>query len=281
MGTAMAERLVEAGYSVVGYDLDPARCNALQGAVSVATSAQEVMGRCRTLVIAVYDATQVETTLEVLGSLDENDRPAVICTTTCSPGEIVRIAERAAAVGSAFVEMPVSGTSNEVRAGLATCLIAGDATTISSVRGIVDILCPHSVLAKNIGDASRTKLAINLILQGTRAALAEGIVFAERMGLDGNAFLCTARASAAYSKVMDIKGEKMLTRDYRPQSRISQTLKDAELILKEADRHGLELPITTAQAALLRKAIRLSGADSDSAAVIEAIRQQMDGRDAQ
>ncbi len=111
--------------------------------------------------------------------------------------------------------------------------------------------------------------------------MAEGIVLAEHMGLDGHAFLRTARASAAYSKVMDTKGEKMLTRDYRPQSRISQTLKDAELILKEADRHDLELPITTAQASLLRKAILLSGADSDSASVIEAIRQQMNGKDSQ
>jgi len=282
MGSAMAERLVEAGYGVLGYDCDPTRGNALQETgVSVAASAHEVVGRCRTLLLAVYDAAQVETTLEALGGLDENDRPVVICTTTCSPAEIVRIAERAGAIGSAFVEMPVSGTSSELRTGTATCLIAGDAAAIRSVRNIIDILCPHSVLAGNIGDASRTKLAINLILQGNRAALAEGIVLAEHMGLDGHAFLRTARASAAYSKVMDTKGEKMLTRDYRPQSRISQTLKDAELILKEADRHDLELPVTTAQASLLRKAILLSGADSDSASVIEAIRQQMDGKDSQ
>jgi 3-hydroxyisobutyrate dehydrogenase-like beta-hydroxyacid dehydrogenase len=125
-----------------------------------------------------------------------------------------------------------------------------------------------------IGDASRTKLAINLILQSNRAALAEGIVFAERLRLDGHAFLAAARESAAYSRVMDSKGEKMLARDFRPQSHISQTLKDAELILEEANQRGLHLPMTSVQAGLLRAAIALEGPDSDSAAVIEAIRQR-------
>ena len=125
-----------------------------------------------------------------------------------------------------------------------------------------------------IGDASRAKLAINLILQNNRAALAEGIVLAERMGLDGQTFLAAARESAAYSRVMDTKGEKMLSRDFRPQSHISQTLKDAELILQEAERRGLDLPVTEAQAELLRTAIAIEGPDSDSAAIIEAIRQR-------
>jgi 3-hydroxyisobutyrate dehydrogenase-like beta-hydroxyacid dehydrogenase len=104
--------------------------------------------------------------------------------------------------------------------------------------------------------------------------LAEGIAFAERLGLDGRAFLAAARESAAYSRVMETKGEKMLTRDFRPQSHISQTLKDAELILEEAGRLGLPLPMTTTQAELLRAAIALEGPDSDSAAVIEAIRRR-------
>jgi len=73
---------------------------------------------------------------------------------------------------------------------------------------------------------------------------------------------------------MDSKGEKMLSRDFRPQSHISQTLKDAELILAEAARRNLRLPVTEAQADLLRAAIAIEGPDSDSAAVVEAIRQR-------
>jgi len=64
----------------------------------------------------------------------------------------------------------------------------------------------------------------------------------------------------------------MLAQDFAPQSHIAQTLKDAELILQEAGRLGLPLPLTSIQAELLRKAIALRGPDSDSDAVIEAIR---------
>ena len=69
-------------------------------------------------------------------------------------------------------------------------------------------------------------------------------------------------------------GDKRLARDFRPQSHILQTLKDAELILKEAQRHDLQLPMTLTQAGLLRTAIALARPDSDSAAVIEAIRRR-------
>ena len=82
-----------------------------------------------------------------------------------------------------------------------------------------------------------------------------------------------ARASAAYSSVMDTKGLKMLTRNFRPQSHISQTLKDAELILEQARRRGLHLPVTAVQTDPLHAAIALEGPDSDSSAVIEAIRR--------
>jgi L-threonate 2-dehydrogenase len=69
-------------------------------------------------------------------------------------------------------------------------------------------------------------------------------------------------------------GDKRLAQDFQPQSHILQTLKDAELILKEAQRHDLQLPMTLTQAGLLRTAIALARPDSDSAAVIEAIRRR-------
>jgi 3-hydroxyisobutyrate dehydrogenase-like beta-hydroxyacid dehydrogenase len=239
----------------------------------VATSVRELAGRSRTIVVAVYDGNQVEALFGDIENGAGAARPIVICTTTCAPDEIVRLSRRAAAAGIPFVEAPISGTSAELGDGTATALVAGEPGAIEKVSTLLDILCPRWMRVGTAGDASRVKLAINLILQNNRAALAEGIAFAECLGLDGRAFLAVARESAAYSRVMDTKGEKMLARDFRPQSHISQTLKDAELILEEARQRGLLLPVTTAQIDLLRTAIAIEGPDSDSAAVIEAIRQ--------
>jgi 3-hydroxyisobutyrate dehydrogenase-like beta-hydroxyacid dehydrogenase len=274
MGTALSQRLIDAGLPVLGFDIDPTRCETLRtNGVGIAHSARDVFHRCRVVVIAVYDGGQVKTLFDELTDEMPATKPVVICTTTCAPDEIARIADRAAEAGLPLVEAPISGTSAELRGGTATALVAGSSEAIEAISPLLAILCPRTVRVGKIGDASRTKLAINLVLQNNRAALAEGIAFAERLGLDGHAFLHAARTSAAYSSVMDTKGTRMLARDFRPQSHISQTLKDAELILEQARQHGLHLPMATAQAGLLRAAIALEGPASDSSAVIEAIRR--------
>jgi 3-hydroxyisobutyrate dehydrogenase-like beta-hydroxyacid dehydrogenase len=274
IGSALSQRLLDAKLRVIGFDINPVRCGKLTAnGGAVATSVRDLAGRARAIVIAVYSGEQVEALFDDVVSGAGPARPTVICTTTCAPDEIVRVAERAAGAHIPLVEAPISGTSVEVRDGSATALVAGETDAITAAGALLDVLCPRRAHVGKTGDASRTKLAIDLILQSNRAALAEAIVFAERLGLDGPAFLAAARQSVAYSRVMDSKGEKMLARDFRPQSHISQTLKDAELILAEAARRGLCLPMTSVQADLLRSAIALEGPDSDSAAVIEAIRR--------
>ena len=274
MGTALSARLIDAGKTVIGFDIDVERCKALKAkGGELAASIGELAARCRTIIVAVYSAEQVEAVLAELAQSEKQAQSVMICTTTCTLDEIVRIAKQADDAGLTFVEAPISGNSAEVRNGSGLALVAGPQETIETVDATLDSLCPQRMNVGQIGDASRTKLAINLILQNNRAALAEGIAFAECLGLDPAVFLATARKSAAYSRVMDTKGDKMLTRDFTPQSHISQTLKDAELILAEAGRRNLSLPMTSAQTALLRTAIALKGPDSDSAAVIEAIRR--------
>ena len=274
MGIALSARLIGAKIPLIGFDIDPVRCGMFKASGGmVATSVRELAARSRTIIVAVYSGEQVRALFDEVDDGAGAARPVVICTTTCAPGEIIGIAGRASRAGIPLVEAPISGTSTEVLDGSATALLAGEPDIIDQVGGLLDIICPRSLRVGAIGDASRAKLAINLILQNNRAALAEGIAFAERLGLDGHAFLAAARQSAAYSAVMDSKGEKMLTRDYRPQSHIAQTLKDADLIIEEAGRCGMHLPLTTTQAGLLRDAIALEGPDRDSSAVIEAIRR--------
>ena len=273
MGAALSMRLIDAGVAVIGFDIDAIKCKAFKAnGGELAVSAAELAARCRTIVVAVYSADQVEALLAEIERTESLANKLMICTTTCAPDEMMRIAKRADAAGLPLIEAPISGTSAQVLDGSAMALIAGPPEAIATASTVLDILCPQGVNVGKIGDASRTKLAINLILQNNRAALAEGIAFAEALGLDPAVFLATARKSAAYSRVMDTKGDKMLKRDFTPQSHISQTLKDAELILAEAQHLNLSLPLTSTQAALLRTAIALEGPDSDSAAIIQAVR---------
>jgi 3-hydroxyisobutyrate dehydrogenase-like beta-hydroxyacid dehydrogenase len=118
------------------------------------------------------------------------------------------------------------------------------------------------------------KLITNLVLGVNRAALAEGLALAERMGIDGGKALEVLKGSAAYSRQMDTKGQKMLDRDYSVQARLSQHLKDVRLILAEAQHAGIETPLVDAHRRMLELAETLGWGDADNSAVIEALRRR-------
>src|SRR4029077_17972820 len=86
----------------------------------------------------------------------------------------------------------------------------GDPKIAADAAPVLDALFAKSFHIGKVGDDGRAKLAINLIPGLYRRALAEGVVFPARLGLDPVAFLDVARGSAAASQVMDTKGPKMI-----------------------------------------------------------------------
>src|SRR5439155_1704445 len=82
-----------------------------------------------------------------------------------------------------------SGASAQVATGEAVGLIAGDPEAVARAADLLDAVCPRRFLLGKVGHAGRAKLAVNLVLGLNRLALAEGLVFAERLGLDPAAFL--------------------------------------------------------------------------------------------
>jgi 3-hydroxyisobutyrate dehydrogenase-like beta-hydroxyacid dehydrogenase len=124
------------------------------------------------------------------------------------------------------------------------------------------------------GSGSKAKLASNLVLGLNRLALAEGLIFAEKLGLDLEAFLELLKVTPAYSAIMDTKGEKMLKSDFTPQARLRQHHKDVSLILKYAEQAGQELPLSKVHLDVLQKAIESGDADLDNSAVIKELRRR-------
>jgi 3-hydroxyisobutyrate dehydrogenase-like beta-hydroxyacid dehydrogenase len=114
------------------------------------------------------------------------------------------------------------------------------------------------------------KLVFNLVLGLNRAALAEGLAFANACGLDPAEALRVLRSGVAYSRVMETKGPKMVGHDFRPQARLSQHLKDVRLILAEARRAGAAVPLSELHRALLERLEAAGLGDADNAAIIRA-----------
>jgi 2-hydroxy-3-oxopropionate reductase len=277
MGEALAERLVAADFAVLGLDVDPAktaRLATLGG--EAAASIVDVAEHAEPIVLAVFSTDQVEDVVErqLLPALGENSRRIVLCTSTCDPNRIADLGARVARRGLRFLETPISGTSEQVRRGEGVGLIGGDEAIAAEVDRVLAAMFPARFHVGRVGDGGRAKLAVNLILGLNRLALAEGLVFASRLGLDPKTFLPIAQGSAAYSQVMDTKGAKMVGGDFAPEGRVRQTLKDAHLMLDQARRVGQSLPLLSVHADVLEACVRHGDADRDNSIVIEEIRRR-------
>jgi 3-hydroxyisobutyrate dehydrogenase-like beta-hydroxyacid dehydrogenase len=274
MGEVYAQRLMNAGRSVVGFDIDAARREnlaALSG--RAAASIADVAKACAPIILAVFSTEQVEDVVEnhILPALGDGSGSIVLSTSTADPDRIAALGARVIPRGLRFLETPVSGTSAQVRRGDGVGLIGGDRDTAAEVDDVLAILFPRRFHIGRIGDGGRAKLAINLILGLNRLALAEGLVFARRVGLDLDAFLPVARESAAYSQAMDVKGPRMISGDFAPEGRIRQTLKDVQMMLAQAERIGQSLPAVAVNREVLEACVRAGEADLDNSAVINEI----------
>jgi 2-hydroxy-3-oxopropionate reductase len=273
MGEVYVRRLVAAGFDVVGYDIDAAKAARLAEIGARAGTLAEIARDCEPIVLAVFNTEQVEAVVE-RALVPAAAGKIVICTSTCDPD---RMAALGARVGDTlrFLEIPVSGTSAQVRQGDGVGLIGGDARIAQAAAGVLDALFPRRFHIGKIGDGGRAKLAINLILGLNRLALAEGLVFAARLGLDPAAFLDVARASAAASQVMDTKGPKMVAGDFVPEGRVRQTLKDTQLMLDQARKAGQLLPLLSVHADVLQACVDHGESERDNSIVIEEIRRRV------
>jgi 3-hydroxyisobutyrate dehydrogenase len=277
LGQALAHRLRAAGFEVLGFDVDSAKSAKLvELGGRPAGSVADLARRCDPIVLAVFSTDQVEAVVEgqLLPALGEGSGKVVLCASTCDPDRIAALGWRVAPRGLRLLETPVSGASGQVSRGEGVGLIGGDPQVVSAVEPVLRSMFPTYFHIGKVGDGGRAKLAVNLILGLNRLAMAEGLTFAERLGLDPAAFLEVARRSAAYSQVMDVKGEKMTRGEFTPEGRVTQHLKDVHLMLEQAERVKQRLPLLEIHADVLEACVRQGEGDLDNSAVIKEIRRR-------
>jgi 3-hydroxyisobutyrate dehydrogenase-like beta-hydroxyacid dehydrogenase len=269
MGTALTERLLEAGYEVVVYNRTREKATPLiaQGA----RWSDNPLAVCERVLISLFTSDTVE---EVLAALGDALRPGqiLIDTTTGSPEQTDRLGASLAARGIHYLDAPISGSSEQTRRGDVTIIVGGTPTAFEACHDLFERCGRKTIHAGPCGSGARMKLVTNLVLGLNRAALAEGLMFAQSLGMDPSAALQVLTNSMAYSRTMDTKGQKMVDGDFRVQARLAQHAKDIRLILQAATRAGQALPLTATHLTLLDAAEQAGFGDADNSAVIQAYR---------
>jgi 3-hydroxyisobutyrate dehydrogenase-like beta-hydroxyacid dehydrogenase len=268
LGTALAERLLAGGYAVAVHNRtrDKAEPLVAQGA----RWSDNPLAECRRVVISLYTTDVVE---QVLAALDAESRAGLLLvdTTTGDPVRTPALGARLARAGVDYLEVPISGSSEQTRRGEATALVAGPPQAAARARDLLACLVARHFDVGPWGNGVRMKLVTNLVLGLNRAALAEGLAFARAIGLTPAAALDVLLNCPAYSRTMDAKGPKMVAGDFSPQAKLSQHLKDVRIILAEGERVGQPLPLSTLHRQLLEAAEAAGWGELDNSVIIRAI----------
>jgi 3-hydroxyisobutyrate dehydrogenase-like beta-hydroxyacid dehydrogenase len=270
MGSALAQVLTANGLKVLGYDVNPASCRELAAiGGKVASDAGEVIRGCDRILLSLPSSDIVQ---EVLTKSADHLRRGhlLIDATTGVPAEAAALGQRLAEQGIHYLDATISGSSAQICGAETVVLAGGDAAAFEQCQELFRLFARKAFHVGPCGSGSTMKLVVNLVLGLNRAALAEGLSFAKAVGLDPAAALIVLKESAAHSRIMDGKGEKMLNGEFSPQARLSQHLKDVRIILSEGFAAGIALPLSQAHRGLLEIVEAAGYGQLDNSAIIRA-----------
>jgi len=274
LGSAVASRLLRAGFEVTGYDTRPEQLDALRGqGLKAATSIAEAGAGADAIFTILPSLESVDAAIRGPGGLIETaPRSAtLIQMSTISPQLTRSLGETAAAKGLGFLDAPMSGTSVMVERGDCTIFVGGDRGRFDACRPIFDAIAKKTIHVGEIGMAMLAKLATNLLVGLNTAALAEALVLGAKGGLPPALLLEILRESAASSKMLEVRGPLMVSHRFDAQMKVDLFLKDFNLMLEEGQRLGVSLPLTSLTQQLATATAAAGRGEEDLAAIMTTL----------
>ena len=275
VGQAIAQRLRCAGVHVIGHDLRRDAVDAFRELGGETVDSLAALGeRVGTVLLAVFDTKGVLEVVEgedgLLSGVPRVER--IVDCSTGAPEELESLWQRLRLRGIDFVESPLSGSSQQIAAGEAVALVGAQEAAWEGAQPLLSLIAAQCIHVGAPGMGANAKLATNLVLGLNRAVFAEGLAFAESLGIAPQRFLELVQATPARSDAAKVKGPLMVSGDFEARSRIRQHQKDVRLMLEAARTKGLDLPFSRVHAALLAEAVDQGHGDRDNAAIVLQLR---------
>lgn len=274
MGRPMAANLLRAGVPLVVWSRTQAHCtDARDSGATVAPTAADVFARCRIVLTMLATEDAIDEVLQrgtAAFATQVHGRVLVHMGTT-SPEYSAALATAVAAAGGQYVEAPVSGSRVPAERAELIGMVAGAPAAVEEVRALLAPMCREVVGCGAVPGALLMKIAVNLYLVTTVAALAEAVHFAERQGLDLDAFVGILGAGQTASGISRIKAAKLRHRDFAVQAAIADVRKNSQLVAGAARRAGIAAPMAELADRLYAEAVELGFGHEDMAAVVRAL----------
>ena len=268
MGSAMSRALAKAGFDLVLYNRTLVRCEPLAQELGcgIAPSAAEAVAAADLAISMVADEPAVEGLYRrPAGALEGlSSGKVIVDMSTVPPSVVLGLADEVHARGAEILDAPVSGSTMLAQSGALTIMVGGDAAAVERARPVFEALAKRVFHLGALGSGAAMKLAVNTLIFGLNEAVAEGLVIAERAGIDRELAYDVLAASAAGAPYVEYKRKAFLDPEGTPPVfSIQLAEKDLNLITAFAERLGVPVPQAHVNRDVLRQAIAdgLSAAD--------------------
>ena len=271
MGAPMASNLCKAGYPPAVYDLNPTAVQRLTAQGSRELPPSAMGAECDVLFTILPNGSVVDSVLFGPDGAAADLRPGslVVDMSSVTPEESRSFSTRLKDRGVGFLDAPVSGGEPKAIDGTLAFMVGGSQDDFQRAWPYFQAMGASALLVGPCGCGSTAKLANQIIVNLTIAAVSEALVLATKAGADPEKVYQAIRGGLAGSTVLDVKAPMMLARNFVPGGKISINLKDIKNVMSSAHAMDVPLPLT-AQLLEIMQSLKVGGhLDDDHAGIVQ------------
>jgi 2-hydroxy-3-oxopropionate reductase len=272
MGRPMARNLLARGFSVVVHSRSRGPVDELVAAGAQAATTPADVARQSTIVVTmVPDSPDVEAVLEGADGVFSALAPGslIVDCSTIAPAVARRLAARAAELGSAMIDAPVSGGEVGAKSASLSIMIGGDAPAVERARPVLEAMGAKERIVHigPSGSGQLCKVCNQMVIGGTLAAVSEAFALARKAGVDPARVRTVLLGGFASSRVLDAHGERILNSNYVPGFRTRLFAKDLGIAADTLAEYQTPAPVAAVVQQLVTALVAAGHADTDYSAL--------------
>jgi 2-hydroxy-3-oxopropionate reductase len=278
MGQPMALNLVKGGHHLALHSRSGVAPSLIEAGGAACSSGAEVARQSDVIIVMVPDTADVERVLFGAGGVSEglSSGKTVIDMSSISPLATKTFASRIEQLGCRYLDAPVSGGEIGAKSGTLTIMVGGSQSAFEAMQPILALLGKTITLVGENGAGQTAKVANQIIVALNIEAVSEALVFASKLGADPAKVRQAIAGGFAGSRVLDVHGQRMIERTFKPGFRVRLHKKDLELALRAAADLGISLPATAVAQQLFNACVARGGEDWDHSAMVKALEVMAD-----
>jgi putative dehydrogenase len=274
MGGAIARNLIDRGWNVVGFDVDPVRCSELaQAEVRIASDVVQLTRDTPIIMTSLPTAAAVEAVALAIANSGPPPR-IVVELSTLGLADKIRFETILGQAGHIPLDCPLSGTGAQAKIRDLIVYASGDSQAIAACMPLFADFAKQSADLGRFGNGSRMKYVANHLVAIHNVATAEAMILAERAGLDPKIVVEMVGPGAGGSRMFQMRAPMMVEGVYEPATmKVSAWKKDMAIIAEFADDVGCITPLFTLTQPVYTEAMAMGLADQDTASVFEVLKK--------